>query len=128
MSIKWIKVLFAICALYDGLLGFVFLFIPAALYRIAGVVPPNHYGYVQFPALLLIVFGVMFLRIAADPVARREQMVYGMALKVSYFGLVFWYQVHGGVPSLWIPWAWSDVVFLLLFLMAWRQVSRPGTV
>jgi hypothetical protein len=115
-----------ICGFYDGLLGAVFFFIPATVFRAASVTPPNHFGYVQFPALLLIIFGVMFLRIAADPIARREQILYGMALKVSYFGLVFWYAFHGGVPFLWMPWAWADLIFFVLFFLAWRTLSRQA--
>lgn len=124
MSIRWIKILLVVCGVYDLLLGLVVTVAPAAFFRIAGVTPPNHYGYVQFPALLLIIFGAMFLRAAADPVGRRDVIVYGMALKASYSGLVFWYQLHGGVPALWIPWAWADLAFLVLFLLAWRSVRR----
>lgn len=124
MSIFWIKVVLIVCGIYDGLLGIVFFLVPATVFRVAGVTPPNHYGYVQFPALLLVIFGVMFLRTAVDPVAKREQIVYGMALKASYFGLVFWYQFHGGIPALWLPWAWADLAFFLLFLASWRSVSR----
>lgn len=124
MSILWIRIVLIASGIYDGLLGLVFFFVPATVFRVAGVTPPNHFGYVQFPALLLLIFGVMFLRIAADPVARREQILYGMALKASYFGVVFWYQLHGGIPSLWIPWAWADVAFFILFFAAWRSTAR----
>jgi hypothetical protein len=122
LSIRWIKVLFVVCGIYDGLLGAVFFSIPAELFSIAGVTPPNHFGYVEFPALLLVIFAAMFFRIAANPAARREQILYGMALKVSYFGLVFWYEVHGGIPMLWIPWAFADVIFFILFFWAWKSL------
>ena len=124
MPITWIKAFFLLSGLYDGLLGIVFFLFPAQIFRMAAVTPPNHYGYVQFSALLLIVFGAMFLRIAADPVTRREQMLYGMGLKASYVSLVLWYQLRGGVPALWIPWAWIDAVFLVLFFVAWRSTAR----
>jgi hypothetical protein len=79
-------------------------------------------GYVQFPALLLILFGIMFLCIAGDPHRRYDWIPFGMGLKASYCGLVFWYQLHGGIPLLWIPWAWADLAFLLLFFAAWRNL------
>jgi len=97
------------------------------IYRIAGVTPPNHFGYVQFPALLLIVFGIMFFRIASDPVRNRELMLFGAGLKASYSGVAFWHSLHGGIPMLFIPWAWADIVFLFLFLAAWRKAAvRTG--
>jgi hypothetical protein len=125
MPIKWIKILFVVSGLYDALLGVGFLLFGAEIFRQAGVTPPNHMGYVQFPAFLLILFGIMFLRIGADPQSRRELILYGIGLKASYCGLVFWYQLHGGIPSLWIPWAWADLTFLLLFFASWRSLRVP---
>lgn len=124
MSRLWIRIVFFASGIYDGLLGLAFFLAPAAVFRAAQVTPPNHFGYVRFPALILLIFGVMFLRIAADPVARREQILYGMALKLSYFSLVFWYQLHGGIPALWVPFAWADVAFFLLFFAGWRATAK----
>ncbi|MGO9338559.1 MAG: hypothetical protein ACLPY1_13745 [Terracidiphilus sp.] len=93
-------------------------------FQFAGVTPPNHIGYIQFPALLLILFGIMFLSIARDPSGRREWIPFGMGLKFAYFGVVFWHELHGGVPMLWIPWAWADLAFFFLFLAAWRHLRR----
>ncbi|HEY4381734.1 MAG TPA: hypothetical protein VGN01_15400 [Acidobacteriaceae bacterium] len=124
MSTRWIRPLFLFSGLYDALLGIVFVPFGAEVFRHTGVTPPNHMGYVEFPSLLLIVFGIMFLRIAGDPRGRRELILYGMGLKVSYCSVVFWYQLHGGVPALWLPFAWADVVFLALFYAAWRSLRE----
>ena len=124
MPVGLVRAVFVLSGLYDGLLGLAFFIAPATVFRLAGVTPPTHFGYVQFPALLLFVFGIMFFRIAANPLARREQIPYGMALKASYFGMGFWYQFHGGVPKLWVPWAYADVMFFLLFAWAWKSIPR----
>ena len=126
MSIGMMRALFVASGLYDGLLGMVFFLEPHTVFRIAGATPPNHFGYVRFPALLLVIFGIMFFRIAANPLARREQILYGMALKASYVGLVFWYQFHGGVPMMWIPCAYADVAFFLLFAWSWKSLPRAA--
>ena len=68
---KWIAPLFFLSALYDGVLGILFLFAPGAAFDWFDIVPPNHPGYVQFPAALLLIFALIFLRIARDPVANR---------------------------------------------------------
>lgn len=120
---NWIRPLFIVAGLYDGLLGLVFLFFAPQIFQAYGVTPPNHWGYVQFPALLLIVFGIMFFRIAADPVRNREMIWYGVGLKLAYCGTVFYYQIVTGLPSMWIPWAWADLAFLVLFLVAWKSVA-----
>jgi hypothetical protein len=124
MSIKWTKVLFVASGIYDLSLGAAFLLFGLQLFQVAGVTPPNHIGYIQFPALLLILFGIMFLCIARDPGARREWIPFGMGLKFAYFGVVFWHELHGGVPMLWIPWAWADLAFFFLFLAAWRRLRK----
>lgn len=128
MSLGWIKTFLVVSGLYDGILGIVFALIPATLYRVFAVTPPNHYAYVRFPALLLIVFGVMFLRAAADPVGRRDVLLYGAGLKISYCAVVFWYEFRHAMPSIWIPFAWLDVAFLILFLVAWKATARPVSV
>ena len=125
MSAGWIKPFFIVAGLYDGVLGLAFVFFWGALFQAFGVVPPNHSAYVQFPALLLMIFAAMFFRIAADPVRNRGLILYGVALKVAYSGTAFWYQLTAGIPFMWIPWAWADLVFLVLFLVAWTKLRAP---
>ena len=52
----WIPILFGLAALYDGLLGLLFLLAPGYPFQLFSVVPPNHLGYVQFPAAVLLIF------------------------------------------------------------------------
>lgn len=118
----WIKPLFVIAAVYDGVLGLVFLFFPLWVFSIHGVVPPNHLAYIQFPALLLLVFAAIFFRIASNPKRHRELIPYGIALKASYAGLAFLYELTEGIPFMWIPWAWADLAFLFAFFAAWNKL------
>jgi len=67
-----VSLLFLVAAIYDGVLGGAFLVAPKALFEWFKVAPPNHYGYVHFPAALLIVFAVMFLSIALKPINNRR--------------------------------------------------------
>jgi hypothetical protein len=120
---SWIKPLFFVAALYDGLLGLTFLFFPLWVFSLHGVEPPNHLAYVQFPALLLMIFAAIFVRIASDPKRHQELIPYGIALKASYCGLAFWYQMTEGIPFMWIPWAWADLAFLLAFFAAWNKLK-----
>jgi hypothetical protein len=127
MTRQWATWLFRIAALYDGVLGLAFLFFWRDVFRFFDVTPPNHGGYVQFPALLLIIFAALFLQIARDPVRNRDLIVYGIALKIAYSGTVFWYQATTGVPSMWIWFAWLDLAFLVLFVVAHRSLrSQPA--
>jgi len=121
-----IRILFVLAALYEGLLGLLFLIAPGYAFEVAEVTPPNHMGYVQFPAALLIVFALLFWNIARDPVAGCGLIPYGIGLKLSYVALVFGYELTEGIPSMWIPFAWADLAFLALFAWAWASISRGG--
>lgn len=124
MSTKWIKLLFVVGGIYDVVLGAAFLLFSRPVFAHAGVVLPNNTAYLQFPALLTILFAVMYFRIAADPQGRRELIPYGMGLKAAYIVTVFWHQLHSDIPALWVPLAWADFGFLLLFAAAWMRVRK----
>jgi hypothetical protein len=117
--------LFLIAALYDGLLGAAFLLAPGQIFRMADVTPPNHWAYVQFPGALLLIFAVMFVSIARDPVQKRELILYGILLKVAYCSIAFWYWFSGGIPNLWKPFAVIDLVMAVLFAWAHRALAGP---
>jgi hypothetical protein len=125
MNARLISALFLLTALYDGVLGLVFLAAPSAVFQWADVPPPNHLGYVQFPAALLVIFGLMFLSVARDPFVHRDLMIYGILLKASYSGLVFWYWFTTGIPGLWKPFAVIDLVTAILF--AWSYATVQDT-
>ena len=120
-----VSIIFAASAAYDGLLGAAFLIAPSALYAAFGVTPPNHWGYVQFPAAILIIFGLMFYAVATRPAANRNLIPYGILLKVAYCGVVFTYWFTQGLPDLWKPFAIIDAVSAVLFAWAWVRLRAP---
>lgn len=119
-----VRALFAAAFLYDFGLGVAFLAAGPAIYDAFKVPPPSHWGYVQFPALLLLVFGLMFLAVAVRPQANRRLIPYGMLLKASYAGVVLAHWLGGGVADMFKPFAILDLVWLALF--AWGYAAlRP---
>ena len=118
-----VSTIFALSGIYDAGLGLIFLLAPAAMYARFGVTPPNHWGYVQFGAAMLIIFGLMFLQVAVKPAANRNLIPYGILLKVAYAGTVFAYWFTQGLPDMWKPFAVADAVFAVLFAWAWVRLS-----
>ncbi len=118
--------LFYIASAYDGVLGLVFLLFPLAPFRWCDVPPPNHMGYVQFPAALLIVFALMYKNIAQRPAANRNLIPYGILLKVCYAAVVFGHWFSSGLPNMWKPFAVVDVCFAVLFLWAYLYIGRTA--
>lgn len=121
-----ISALFVVAALYDGLLGLLMIVAGGAVFDWFQVPPPNHMGYVQFPAALLIVFALMFLAIARDPAANRNLIPYGILLKVCYCSVVFFYWFTSGVPGMWKPFAVMDLAFMVLFVWAYRGLGEAA--
>jgi hypothetical protein len=115
---KWISPLFWIAALYDGVLGALFLVAPAWTFERFNVVPPNHMGYVQFPAALLLIFALMFVAVARDPLANRGLIRYGILLKVAYCGVASYYWAMTDIPIIWKPFVVIDLIMLVLFVVA----------
>ena len=126
MKKSMISTLFVIAALYDGLLGLAFLMGAEAVFKIFAVTPPNHFGYVHFPAALLLIFAIMFAAIAKDPARNRCLIPYGMLLKVAYCGIVFGHWFTGGIPYMWKPFAVGDLVFLGLFAWAYQSLGKTA--
>lgn len=121
---KWIKPIFIFAGLYDGVLAILFLAVPIRLFNAANVTPPNHIGYVQFPALLLIAFAIMFFNIAKNPMANRNLILYGILLKLSYCSVVFPHWIMGNIPSIWVPFAFFDLGFLIAFAIASKALKQ----
>lgn len=119
-----ISALFAVAAIYDGLLGIVFLFAAGSVFQWFDIIPPNHFGYIHFPAALLIVFALMFLAIARAPVANRNLIPYGILLKASYCSVVFYHWFSRGIPKIWKPFAFLDLIFMALFIAAYMSLAR----
>jgi hypothetical protein len=126
MTLGSVRVLFATAGAYDLLIGLAFFIAGAEIFDAAGVPQPNHWGYIQFGSLMLIIFGDMFLAVAYKPVANRNLIFYGMLLKLSYTGLVAYYWIMTDCPFLFKPFAVIDAVMFVLFFLAYYKV--PATV
>ena len=121
-NIYAVRILYIVAAIYDGVLGLLFLFLPMMIFERFEVTAPNHLGYVQFPAMLLIVFGSMFAMIAWKPKENRSLIPFGLLLKVSYCSIVFFYWFTSGIPVMWKPFAVLDLVFMALFVWSWMSL------
>ena len=130
MKPSFVRILFVIAAIYDGILGAAFIFAPHAVLSAFGVTPPNHWGYLQFPGALLITFALLYVAVAREPVGNRNLIPFGAMLKVSYCAVVFGYWFTSGIPDMWKPFALADLVFLVLFLVAYgslgSEVRKPA--
>ena len=125
-SLLPVRIVYALAAAYDGLLGLIFLVAGPQLFDCLGITPPNHWGYVHFSAGLLVIFGCMFFTIARRPVENRNLVVYGIRLKCCYVATVAWHTHLGSVPAIWKYFAVADVVFGVLFLWSLMPLASAA--
>ena len=126
MKTGLIRGVFAVAGIFDLFVGLLFLVFGGRIFDVYGITRPNHPGYIEFPALLLLVFGVLMIHISRNPARYRSFMWYGMGLKASYAGVVFYHLLAADIPFMWVPFAVMDLVFLVLFYISWRA-TVPAT-
>jgi hypothetical protein len=119
-----VRSLFWIACLYESLLGLAFIVAAPKIYTLTGITPPNHWGYLHFPAGVLVIFGFMFFQIARDPVENRGLVPYGILLKICYVATVAWHWYSGGIPDMWKWFALADAVFAILFFWAMVEIEK----
>lgn len=123
-ELRTISALFYFSSAYDIVLGIIFLAAGGWFFRVFGVDAPNHWGYVQFPALLLITFGIMFFQIAENPTANRNLIPYGILLKASYCTVVALHTfLSGTLPDMWKPFGAADFLMMLGFIWSYKQLA-----
>jgi len=124
MSSGW-RTFFLVAALYDLLLGAVFLVIGERILTSVGMVLPPHIAYIQLAAVFIFVQGLGYWLVFRDPFANLGIVRMGVAYKAAYSGLALYYLVSGQLPSVFfIPWAVTDLLFLIGFVMFLRAASR----
>jgi len=124
MSLKAIKVLFWIAALYDLILGLAFGLFYQPIYARFGVELPNHPGYVQLSAMFIFIIGVGFYLVARNPRENRQIILLGILMKIGFCLVVFSHLFFGTVPPIYVPFAVLDFLFLVSFLPAYAAIRK----
>ena len=122
----WIRPFLFVCAVYDVILGAVFLIAFRAVLERFGVELPNHPAYVQFGAAYVLVMGIGFWLAARAPERNRDLLKICLLGKVAYCMIVFGYQIRGMMPGLWVPFAWLDALMAVGLIAALAAIPAPG--
>ncbi|MFA5103946.1 MAG: hypothetical protein WC527_02065 [Candidatus Margulisiibacteriota bacterium] len=120
---RWIPPVFYLATAYDGILGAIGLLAPVQIYKRFDVPLPGHMGYIYFLSLLMILVAVMFFNIARDAMANKNLIFYGILAKTSFCLVVFGYLLFGNIPALFVPFAFLDLLFIVLFVLAGRAIK-----
>lgn len=120
------QILYGLGGLYTLATGAAFALMPLWIYEQQSITPPNHPAYVQFPAVLLLIFGAMCLRAAMDPLRHRELILYVVAAKAGFVGLVFFHVAAGGLPFMWVMLAGIELALAILLFIGWQETGASA--
>lgn len=126
MTLKGVKRLFMVAAVYDLILGFVFALFYKPIYNGFGVALPNHAGYIQLAAAHIFIFGIGFYLVAQNPQRNRSVITLGILMKLAFVGVAFGHLIADTIPVFYVPFAALDLIFLVLFLIA-NGAAKPET-
>ena len=124
LTSKTIKTIFGIAAAYDIVLGIVFGLFYRTIYDRFGATLPNHAGYVQLPALFIVVFGIGFWMVARDPKSNIGIVTLGILMKLSFCAVVFGHLLFGKSLPFFVPFAVIDLLFALVFARAYVELAK----
>jgi hypothetical protein len=123
-SSSW-RTFFLVAALYDVVLGAVFVVAGEQILGAIGMELPPHVAYIQLAAIFILVQGLSYWLAYRDPFGNLGIVRVGVAYKAAYAGLAAWYLLIGALPSVFfIPWALIDVAFLVGFVLFLRTATR----
>jgi len=123
-SAGW-RAFFLVAALYDIVLGLVFVVAGERILSAIGMALPPHVAYIQLAAVFVFVQGLSYWLAYRDPLGNLGIVRVGVAYKAAYAGLAAWYLIIGALPSVFfVPWAIIDLGFLVGFVLFLRTASR----
>lgn len=124
VSSSW-RNFFLVAALYDLILGAIFVVAGEPILTAIGMTLPPHIAYIQLAAVFIFVQGLSYWFVYRDPFANLGIVRVGVAYKAAYSGLALYYLVIGQLPSVFfLPWAVVDLFFLIGFVMFLQLAAR----
>ncbi len=116
-SLNWFKMLFLVAALYDALLGVVFLFFYAPIYQSLAVPLPNSPSYIHLTAAFVLAQGVGYWFVSRNMLRNVDLVKVGVVYKAAYTLVTAYYLLAGQLLHPMFAWfAVFDVLFLLAFV------------
>ena len=126
---RWYRILFWVAAIYDLVLGVVFLFFYRPAFSVLGIEDalPEYTSFLSLIAVFLFVIGVAYVFIArGDLVRNRDLIAVGALYKLAYFSVALWYLIGGVYPHIvfFVVFGHADLAFLIAMAECWWYVDH----
>lgn len=126
-SLRFYRGVFLVAALYDLVIGAVFLFLYPWVYGLMGIGLPAEPAYLQTSAAFVLVQGIMYVLIYLHLERNRDLILIGAIYKAAYAVISLYHFGVGDLPhSLFAVFGFLDIGFLVLFILCLRTISGAG--
>ncbi len=123
------RILFLIAALYDFILGFIFIAFLRFFFEDIFKIPyPLYPVFFQAAAAFVFVMGVGFYFVYRNMYRNIDIVKVGIIFKLVYTGLAFYYVFFEGMPWIFSVFGFLDIIFIIFFIFFLLAVRRevPG--
>ena len=110
------KKLFLIAAIYDLILGIVFLTLYKQIYSYFNISLPTYPMYLQLSAAFVIAIGIAYYFIYKNLYRNIDLVKLGIVYKIIYSGLAGYYYFIGVAHVIFLWFVIFDIIFLILFV------------
>lgn len=120
------RLLLTAAALYDGILGLLFLLFFRPILGLLGAAVPENPVYLQLAAGCIALFGLGFWWAAQRPVRNLDLVRLGTGLKVFFVCLAAYAAAVGLLPHpIFLVLALLDALFVVGVVVLWRDMPKP---
>ncbi|MCZ4694594.1 hypothetical protein DWB61_06020 [Ancylomarina euxinus] len=127
--ISYYKGLFLVAAIYDLILGLVFLFFSRWAFKLIGISDklPEFIGYLSLIGAFLLVIGLAYFLIYKGDLQKNIDLILvGLMYKLAYCSIAFFYALVGNIPHFifFALFGILDLIMLILMLECYMWVSK----
>ena len=119
------RTLFTVAAIFNAAVGVAMLLAYDALAPWLGL-PPHPTVWVHLVALVVLVFGYAYWRVAMDPRRFRECIVLGIVAKLGFVAVIYGHFLAGDATAMLAALVTADLVFAGLFGVHLKRTLADG--
>ena len=119
------RLLFTVSAIFNAVVGIAMLLAYDSLVPWLGL-PPRPTVWIHIIALIVLVFGYAYWRIAQDPSRFREYVVLGIVGKFAFVGAIYGHFIAGDATTALAVLVTADLIFAGLFAAYLARTPAGG--
>ena len=119
------RLLFTVAAIFNAVIGLAMLLAYDSLVPWLGL-PPHPTVWIHIIALIVLVFGYAYWRIAGDPVKFREYVVLGIVGKLAFVVAIYGHYLAGDATAALATLVTADLIFAGLFAAYLARTAADG--